>query len=766
MKNLKFTRTKSVLLQWIIACIIILLIPFVSVLVNYSISRRIISEQVKNSSNIILSHMQNAIDSKLQSIRNLSYLLLLDDNFVKLSNSWDTDDFFNRSQVCYEELNSYHYVYNDINIMFYYPYRDFVVTSGVSNPSASIYNSMNYASNKNMIPYEEWLALIGNDYSKSSYFFSGYCNYGSPGKTSVVFGCSSPFIHKKDSNYNILVSSPVDFIESDLTGLPDRTFFICDENGAVISQFGTKIGGLTSLPVSNQEKPNLNLNGTDYYCYNMKSPVTGWFYVLCTPKALYLRDSVLMRNVTLISTLISLLIGIAFIFYTQYRNYRPVKKIMNIIPTSMKSEEKNEFQQIELYHGEMHRLNRFMQNKLNNISRNARELYFYSKLKGVNFHAHENDIINTMNLNFSDKHFVIASVYADSSSFSQDDIMKNWQLLQFAVINVSEEILQDQLPHEHIQDEFFHVFFFILDQEQMNIWNRSGFSCFEKISGFFKDQFQIELLITISQVFDNFEQTSVFYSNVITTFEEYYAKKLAGVYPAAASSGNHLLNDTRFGEYSKEINLAVFQHDYQRAAASVHSYIGYLQKYNCSKIIVRYNIYSLIATILMDSGDYISQSTRDTVESYLSTSLTCDSLEEYEAHIGRLLHYLCEQSDVLTDNVQDREQQMVKKIKNYVENYYSDYSLNVTAVADAIDLSPNYMSKIFKNSTGEGLLSYINNVRINHAKELLRTTTINIDEIALMVGFSNTRSFRRNFQNLTGITATDYRSGALLRHTD
>lgn len=760
MKNLKFTHSKSVLLQWIMTCIIILLIPFVSILINYSISRKIINEQVKNSSGIILSHMQSAIDSKLQNIRNLSHLLLLDDNFVKLSNSWDTDEFFSYSQVCYDELKSYQYVYNNINILFYYPYRDYIVTNGVSNTSASIYSSMAYASHNSMIPYEDWTALIGADYSKSSYFFSDYCNYSSADKTSVVYGCTSPFIHKKESNYNILVSSPVDFIEADLAGLPDRTFFICDRDGTVISQFGSKLEDLAALPLSGRESPNLSLNGTDYYCYSAKSSVTGWIYVLCTPSSLYLHDSMLMRNVTLISTIISLLVGVAIVFYTQYRNYRPVKKIMNVIPTSMKSGEKNEFQQIELYHGEMQRLNLFMQNKLNNISKNVRELYFYSKLKGVSFHTHENDIINTMNLNFSDKHFVIASIYADSHSFPQDDIMKNWQLLQFAITNVSEEILQDRLPHEQIQDEFFHVLFFILDNDQLEDWNRSGASLFQDIFAFFQSQFQIDLFITISQVFENFEQTSAFYSDVITTFEEHYAKKQPGVSPTSLSKENRFIADTKFSEYSREINLAVFQHNFEKASATVHNYICYLKKYNCSKVIVRYNIYSLIAAILMDSGDYISQATRDTVESYLSTSLNCSTLEEYEAHIGQLLRYLCEQSEALADGDKDKEMQLVKKIKNYVENYYSDYSLNVTAVADAVNLSPNYMSKIFKNNTNEGLLSYINTVRINHAKELLRTTNINIDEIALMVGFSNSRSFRRNFQNLTGITATDYRNGA------
>ncbi len=762
MKSRKFTRTKTVLLQWIMTCIIILLIPFVSIIINYCISRKIINEQIENSNHIILSHMQNAIDGKLQSIRNLSYLLLLDDNFVKLSNARDDDAFFTQSQICYDELTSYRYVYKDINILVYYPGRDYVLTGGVANPSASIYNSMNYASRKSMIPYEEWLSLIGNDYSKSAYFFSDSCSYHHIGVNSVVFACTPPpsFTYKKESLYNLLVSSPVDFIEADMDGLPDRTFFICDRDGNVVSQFGRDMGNIETLPLSDREFSTLSLNGSNYYCCYADSSAAGWFYVLCAPSSLYLHDSILMRNVTLASTIFSLLIGVAIVIYTQYRNYRPVKRIMNIIPTSIKSDEGNEFRQIELYHGEMHRLNVFMQNKLDHISKNVRELYFYAKLKGVNFNTYQNDIIHTMDLNFSDKHFIIASLYADSHNFPQDDIMKNWELLQFAINNVTEEILDNRLPYEYIQDEFFHVYLFILDDAQSEEWNRSGLSRFRQISDFFSNQFHIDLFIIISQTFDNFEQISSYYSDVINTFEECYTQKITGVCSVSQPKEKRLLSDTKSNEISREINLAIFQHDFDKAMTIVHDYICHLRKYNYSRIIVRYNIYSLIATILMDSGDYISQATRDIVESYLSSSLSCDTLEEYEAKLKELLHYLCEQGEPPADNVQDRENQLVKKIKNYIENYYSDYSLNVTAVAEAINLSPNYMSKIFKNSTGEGLLSYINNVRINHAKELLRTTNINVDEIALMVGFSNSRSFRRNFQNLTGITATDYRNGA------
>ncbi len=402
----------------------------------------------------MLNHMQSAIDSKLQNIRNMSHLLLLDQNFLGLSNAWGTEEEPLLAQTCYEELKSYQYVYNDISILIYFPNQDYILASGVSNNSASIYNSMKYTSHSPMPAYNQWISLIGADFTKASYFFSDSLSYNNAGTTSVVFACTTPFAHQKKNSFNILVSSPIDFIHTELSSLLGRTLMICSENGDIIQQFGAKINGITNLSLTS---PHQTLSDSSYYCNFTPSEATGWTYVLCTPHALYLHDSIFMRNFTILSTMVSLIIGIGLIIYTQYRNYRPVKEILNIIPTSMKFQEVNEFEQIELYHGEMQRLNLFMKNKLQNISNNVRELYFYSKLKGVNFHTHENDIVNALDLNFSEKNFVIASIYADDHDFQPDDVMKNWQLLQFAIGNVSEEILQTTISDQSFYHHQPHV---------------------------------------------------------------------------------------------------------------------------------------------------------------------------------------------------------------------------------------------------------------------------------------------------------------------
>ncbi len=750
----------SILLQWVLICIIILLIPVVSIVFNFLVSRKIINEQIRKSNYVALSHLQKTIDQKLQSIKNLSHLLLLDNSFLYLSEtSEDRSDFFTQVQACYEELANYNYIYSDMNILIYYPAIDYILTTGAANTSASVYDSMSYSYQGEMISYEEWMDTIGADYSRARYFLDCYSNYNYIGKDSFVFACNHPFVYQEENNFTIFVSSKADFIEGNLRELSQYTFFICDQNNNIIQQFGASVDGISQLDLSPSEtSSNLNLNGENYFCCQIPSTVTGWIYVLAIPSSLYLKDSIRMRDLTMFSTFVSLLVGIFIILYTQYRNYKPVRKLIDVIPISFKTDKTNEFQQIEAYHGEMSRSNQFMQNQLKNISKNVREFYFYSKLKNIEFHAQEKDIIHTLQLNFSGKHFVVVSVYADSNSSSSSDVLQNWDLLQFVIDNVSEEILGGHFNYESIQDGFFRVFLFALDGSQLEEWKLSGESCFKRLYSFLSDKFRIELFITVSQVYENFEQTARHYSDVIASFEECYARRESGVCIAKKSDRRIPADYTRFKEYCRDINLSVFRGEYEGACAVVHNYMEELKTYHFSKIIIRYNIYSLIASVLMDAGEYISQATRDAVDAHLSAAFFCDTIEEYEEKIKQMLRYLCGQGDAAGENIQGHEAQLVKKIKNYVDNYYSDASLNVASVADAISLSPNYMSKIFKNYTGESLLSYINAVRINHAKEYLRVTNISVDEISVLAGFSNARSFRRNFQNLTGMTASDYRN--------
>ena len=98
-------------------------------------------------------------------------------------------------------------------------------------------------------------------------------------------------------------------------------------------------------------------------------------------------------------------------------------------------------------------------------------------------------------------------------------------------------------------------------------------------------------------------------------------------------------------------------------------------------------------------------------------------------------------------------QQVITFLK---ENYTSDISRE--GLAHAIDMNPNYMSRIFKQYTGAKLNDYINTLRIDDARERLTGSNSKIIDIALETGFESLATFNRVFKQITGKTPSQYRT--------
>lgn len=83
--------------------------------------------------------------------------------------------------------------------------------------------------------------------------------------------------------------------------------------------------------------------------------------------------------------------------------------------------------------------------------------------------------------------------------------------------------------------------------------------------------------------------------------------------------------------------------------------------------------------------------------------------------------------------------------------------LKVRDLARCINLSPSRLHHLFKASTGTSLLQYLKIRRLQKAKELLETTTLNVKETMSVVGFSDASHFVRDFKRIFGTTPSEYR---------
>ncbi|GAB6928408.1 hypothetical protein JCM10914A_23910 [Paenibacillus sp. JCM 10914] len=100
--------------------------------------------------------------------------------------------------------------------------------------------------------------------------------------------------------------------------------------------------------------------------------------------------------------------------------------------------------------------------------------------------------------------------------------------------------------------------------------------------------------------------------------------------------------------------------------------------------------------------------------------------------------------------------QLTRNIIEYTEEHYAQ-SLSLKLFGDLFHVSPNYVSRLFKQEVGQGLFDYINELRIEKSKALLKDYRYKIYDVAEMVGFSNQAHFAIVFQKYTGVSPKQYR---------
>jgi AraC-like DNA-binding protein len=98
----------------------------------------------------------------------------------------------------------------------------------------------------------------------------------------------------------------------------------------------------------------------------------------------------------------------------------------------------------------------------------------------------------------------------------------------------------------------------------------------------------------------------------------------------------------------------------------------------------------------------------------------------------------------------------VFEIVRYInENYYE--SLTLPTISAQFYISPYYLSRIFKETTGFTFVEYLTSIRVKQAQKLLRETKLSVTEISEKVGFGSITQFGRKFKDITKISPLNYR---------
>lgn len=172
---------------------------------------------------------------------------------------------------------------------------------------------------------------------------------------------------------------------------------------------------------------------------------------------------------------------------------------------------------------------------------------------------------------------------------------------------------------------------------------------------------------------------------------------------------------------------------------------------------MKYYFFQLTNQAQSIMAQYIEQVNPDSaslsMQNILNTMFTLEELQKYYTQFfGNITEILKECSVYSTDDT-------IEKVKIYVQKNYKN-NLTVEFVSSLLFMNRSYLSHLFKEKTGEKFVDYLNDIRIEKAKDLLAKSDKKMYAVAKAVGYDNVKYFFRIFKKKTGMTPEQYRESS------
>ncbi|MDR1231860.1 MAG: helix-turn-helix domain-containing protein [Spirochaetaceae bacterium] len=148
-------------------------------------------------------------------------------------------------------------------------------------------------------------------------------------------------------------------------------------------------------------------------------------------------------------------------------------------------------------------------------------------------------------------------------------------------------------------------------------------------------------------------------------------------------------------------------------------------------------------------------------ETFSSLHKRLEERREYLREKRKLEEMVKESPSYLREKLlaQDRygsaNQKLAERILEYVDREYASKLLSLQSIAKHLQKSPAYISKVFKDVTGENYVRYVSKKRLAKALDLLQNTSLLVYQVTAAVGWTDQSSFIRLFKKQYGFTPSE-----------
>jgi len=132
----------------------------------------------------------------------------------------------------------------------------------------------------------------------------------------------------------------------------------------------------------------------------------------------------------------------------------------------------------------------------------------------------------------------------------------------------------------------------------------------------------------------------------------------------------------------------------------------------------------------------------------------CEKRDDLENKLVALLHDV---RKVIGTRKKNQIGAKIAAANQFLSGNYSNCEMSLDLISQHLNINPSYLSRLYKKETGQNFIDVLTSIRLEKAKPLLVSTDMKISEIALAVGYRNSKYFWNIFKKTNGISPSEYR---------
>jgi len=501
--------------------------------------------------------------------------------------------------------------------------------------------------------------------------------------------------------------------------------------------------------------------GERYSVAYKRSSVARLFYLSVFNLSDFWEDFNRYRTLFLVCLLLFLVVGGILSFYFVRKNYTPIKKILNILPKTLHSntEKTDELMLIEnALQNSLHNVE-IMQGVIQKQKKQQINSLLLRILRGkTQYSAYEQKILGENGISFLGDGFIVALFYIEDYRALFCDLNEKScdeeETVRFAIKNIMEELFGEKL-HTIMLDVEDLTVAAILNHSYNNADKDVGFIRKKAGEGLslIRKKLKIRCFGAISTPVQGTNMLPKAFSEAENVYEYRNTMEIdAEVLCYSEIDGADSIYNYSYEEENRLKNL-IGTGSSEEAIFALHALFRENTEHKkISNEVLQCLKFSVLNAILQQveqDEEFIKR--LNPVQRLSDISKKSDIMLILESILREVCMYIKNKKEAET------QAQLGRKIKDYILQNYMSTSLNVNEIGNVFNMTPYYISKKFRDETGESLLECINAVRIEKAKILLKEGDKTIEQIANEVGYTNSVTFNRLFRKAEGISPGEYR---------